>query len=122
MGRNTYESLPKRPLPNRRNIVVTHDPTFAPQGVEVAHSIQEALQLVSEETNAFVIGGANLYEQFMPYANRLYVTWVYRDYNADAYFPAIDATQFRQINISQCLHDDQSALDYAFAIYDRVDN
>ena len=75
MGRKTWESLPKKPLPNRRNIVVTRQKDFQAEGAETANSINEAMKLVEGE-DAFIIGGAEIYKEFLPYATRLYLTLV----------------------------------------------
>ena len=89
MGRNTWNSLPRRPLPKRRNIVLTHDVTFAEEGAEVAHSLQQVLDMVRDEEEAFIMGGAAVYRQFLPFVNHIYVTWVWQDFDADVYFPVI---------------------------------
>lgn len=122
MGRRTYESLPKKPLPKRRNIILTHDADFQPEGVEVAHTLQQAFALVRNEEEAFVIGGANLYQQILPFARRLYVTWVYSDFDADAYFPQIDKSVFRLISQTSKETDDASGLIYNYADYERMPN
>lgn len=120
MGRRTYESLPKRPLPKRRNIVLTHDQNFHPDGVEVAHSIQQVFDLVKDEDESFVMGGATLYQQFLPFVQRLYVTWVYRDFEADVYFPVIDKSTFRLVCQTDKVLDEQSGLIFNYADYERI--
>lgn len=127
MGRRTFESLPKKPLPKRRNIVITHDrdfhyevPPTATGSVVVAHSISEALQLVEGEEEAFVIGGAAIYREMLPLATNLYVTWVYSDFEADAYFPIIDLSEFRQVKITERKQDPESGLWFAYADYVRI--
>ena len=120
MGRNTWDSLPKKPLPKRRNIVVTHDPAFAPEGAEVAHSLQQAMKMVQDEEESFIIGGAGLYRQMLPFVNRLYVTWVYRDFEADVYFPVIDKSLFRLVKETEKVVDEASGLTYNYADYERV--
>lgn len=129
MGRNTFDSLPKKPLPKRRNIVLTHNPDFhfdvpstATGTLEVAHSIADVLNSVRDEEEVFVMGGANLYRQFLPFVQRLYVTWVYQDFEADAFFPTIDRSQFRQISISERQQDPESGLWFAYADYQRILN
>lgn len=89
MGRKTFESL-ARPLPNRRNVVITRRADYNPEGVEVVHSLQEALSLFGPEEEVFITGGGEIYRQAMPLADRLYVTLVCRDYQGDTYFPDID--------------------------------
>lgn len=119
MGRNTWNSLPKRPLPKRRNIVITHDVSFCDNGAEVAHSVAEALAMVSMEEESFVVGGAAVYGQFMPFANRLYVTHVLKDFDADTFFPVIDESVFCKVSESDVFTDEQSGLSYCFANYCR---
>ena len=92
MGRKTLQSLPGgRGLPNRRNIVITRDSDFTAERAEVVHSIDEALALADED--AFVIGGASIYAAMLPYCEKVYLTKVYAEAEADAYFPSLDGWQ-----------------------------
>lgn len=119
MGRNTWNSLPKKPLPNRRNIVVTHDSSFAPDGAEVAHSIQQAMSMIAGEDEAFVMGGAMLYQQFLPFVSRLYVTHVYASYpDADVRFPIIDGSRFVAVHQTEKVLDPKSGLTYNYIDYE----
>lgn len=117
MGRNTWNSLPRRPLPKRRNIVMTHDPSFIADGVEVAHSLQDVISLVRDEDEAFVMGGAEIYRQFLPFAQKLYVTHVHSYFDADVFFPVIDLSRFVAVSDSGTLTDDASGLSYNFIDY-----
>ena len=90
MGRKPWESLPKRPLPGRRNIVVTRDQAFEAEGAEVAFSFREALALAGGEDEVCVIGGGEIYVQALPFADRLDVTHVLADVDGDTHFPPID--------------------------------
>jgi dihydrofolate reductase len=90
MGKKTWESLPKRPLPNRRNIVVTDIPGEQIDGAVMAYSIQDAAGKCEKGEESFIIGGGSIYRQFMPLADRLYITHVHRKAQADIYFPPID--------------------------------
>lgn len=120
MGRRTWESLPKRPLPGRRNIVMTENPDFEAPGAEVVHGVAglfKALKGCDDEV--FVMGGASIYELLLPYTKRLYVTRVYRDYEADVYFPTIDMSEFTLVKFGEPLYDEESGLDYAYEEYDR---
>jgi dihydrofolate reductase len=89
MGDKTWDSLPKKPLPKRRNIVMTLDPDFQADGCEIAHSVEEAMALTAHEEKVFVIGGGTIYRIFMPLAHELYITRIYEDFQADAFFPGI---------------------------------
>ena len=95
MGRKTLQSLPGgRGLPTRRNIVITHDSDFTAERAEVVHSIDEALAMADE--NTFVIGGASIYRAMLPYCDRVYLTKVYADADADAFFPSLDGWQIAE--------------------------
>jgi len=122
MGRNTWNSLPRRPLPKRRNIVLTHNVGFDAEGAEVAHSVEEVMQMVSCEEEAFVMGGAALYQQLLPMAQRLYITHIHASFDADVYFPEVDLTRYRLCSASDPVFDEVSGLTYHYADYERVNN
>lgn len=91
MGYNTYESLPIKPLPKRVNVVLTTK-NIEIEGVVVLHSIEELLQWAktqAQHEEIFIIGGASVYEQMMPYAEKLYITHIFHTFDADTFFPAI---------------------------------
>ena len=93
MGRKTWESLPPRfrPLPGRRNIVISRQADFAAPGAELAASLEAALQLAAQAETAFIIGGEQIYRQAMDVADRLEITEVDLEPEGDAWFPVIDA-------------------------------
>lgn len=100
MGRKTWDSLPdgRRPLPHRTNIVITRDESFAPEGALVAHSIEDAIELAKDEEGSdqiWVIGGGQIYEAALPYADRLYLTEIDDPTDGDAHFPPYD--DFNQV-------------------------
>ncbi len=118
MGKKTYESLPFKPLPKRENIVITRNKNIHFEGCTMANSIEEiATKYTSSEEEIFVIGGANIYEQFLPFANKLYITLVYKDFDGDVFFPNIDESIWKISEKSEILHDERSDLDYAFFTY-----
>lgn len=89
MGRKTFESMGSWALPNRPNIILTHDHTFVSPVCSVVHSVEEALCLCAQYDEIMVIGGRIVYEQFLPVASRLYVTIIHEAYVGDVYFPSI---------------------------------
>ena len=92
MGRKTLESFPGgRPLKNRRNIVLTRDRTFSPDGVEVVHSVEEALSAVANEEEAWVIGGGQVYELLLPHCEKAVVTRNHCVRESDTFFPNLDS-------------------------------
>lgn len=120
MGRRTWESLPKRPLPGRRNIVFTQNPDFEAAGAEVVHSVNDLFTALKGcDDEVFVMGGAAIYELLLPFTNRLYVTRVYREFDADVFFPTIDMSEFTLVSLSDPMFDEESGLDYAYEEYDR---
>lgn len=120
MGRRTWESLPKRPLPGRRNIVFTQNHDYEAPGAEVVHSVNGLFQALKDtDDEVFVMGGAAIYRLLLPFTNRLYVTQVYHDYDADVYFPTIDMSEFTLVSIGEPMFDEASGLDYAYEEYHR---
>lgn len=100
MGRKTWESLPKRPLPGRHNVVVTRDPAYRAEGATVAGSLDEALAIARGEgaEEACVIGGGEIYAAALPLADTLDVTHVLADIDGDTLFPAIDSALWRAVS------------------------
>lgn len=113
MGRRTNEALPRRRLPGRRNIVLTRDASFAVEGVEVAASPSEALGMVDGEAEVFVIGGAQIYEAFLPMASRIFLTVIeHRFERADTFFP--DFSSWAVAERSAAYADEKSGLSFHF--------
>lgn len=118
MGRKTFESI-GRPLPGRRNIVVTANPVWHHEGVEVASSIEAALAKVGGES-AFVIGGATLYEAALPLAQRVYLTAIEASVQGDTYFPPLAPDQWREVAREARRKDDKNSYDVAFVVFERI--
>jgi dihydrofolate reductase len=117
MGRKTFESIGK-PLPNRKNIVISR--TLAPQdGITVVPSIAEALQHVSNETEAFVIGGGAIYRETFPLAQKLYITQVHETYRGDTFFPAINPTEWQEVSRENVACGAQFPHAFSFIVYVR---
>lgn len=119
MGRKTYDSI-GRPLPNRRNIIISRDPALVIEGCEVAGSADAALELCREEAEVMIIGGASFYEQMLPRADRLYLTLVHANVVGDAYFPAITPGEWHEISRSDHSADATNCFDYSFVIFERL--
>lgn len=116
MGRKTFDSI-GRPLPNRRNIVITRNPQWQHEGVEAVSSLQAAAALVGEG-EAFVIGGAQIYGEALPLASRLIVTEIDAEFACDAFFPELDLAVWAETS-RESHHSDGQNFDYAFVIYQR---
>ena len=120
MGRKTFESLPKGALPNRRNIVLTRNAAFTADNVEVFPSLEAALAACQTDEEVFIIGGASVYAEALPYANRLCLTLVEdTPAEADAFFPAIDETEWQVTADETHPTDERHAHPYRFVDYER---
>lgn len=116
MGRKTYESF-GRPLRDRRNIVITRDKNLTLNGCEVVHSLDEAIKLIKEDTEVFIIGGAEIYRQSMAIANKIYLTRIYGDFEGDSYFPAIDDKEWKETSHLEQKADEKNPYPFAFLEY-----
>jgi dihydrofolate reductase len=117
MGRKTYFSLPNGALPNRRNIVITDCPEDCCPSTEIVSSIQEAIQIADKEKENFIIGGGMIYEQFMNMADKLYLTIVHKDYDADVFFPKINYNEWKTISKEEHLEHEPP---YTYLIMERI--
>ena len=121
MGYKTYLSLPnQKALPNRRNIILTTRLDEAPKGFEVADSIKKALEMVKDEEEVFVIGGGMVYEQFLPFANRLYLTRLNKEFEADTFFPYVNFDEWDLVDLEVVDDDPQVDYSYRFEIWERI--
>ncbi len=118
MGRKTFDSIGK-PLPERRNIVLTRDQNYANSEVDVANSIQDVLTYCRDEREIFIIGGANIYEQTRALANRVLMTRVHTTIDGDAFFPELPESEWQLISQDKHLKDEKHAFDYTFEIWER---
>lgn len=121
MGRKTFESI-GRPLPNRKNLVLTRQKDFHfPEGVRLISSLDEVLRpdknRPSEEI--FIIGGGELYKQALPYADRLYITQINENFEGDTFFPSFSEEDWEIISKTPGIRDERNPYDYKFLIYER---
>ena len=120
MGERTFFSLPKHPLPNRRNIVLTDVAGKTFEGAEAAYSIDEMVKCIQGEEEAFVIGGGMVYRQMMPLADKLYITHIHHSWeDADTFFPEIKESEWKLLNAEHHFADEKNPYNYTFATYGR---
>jgi dihydrofolate reductase len=117
MGRKTFDSI-GRPLPKRRNIVVTRNPEWRHEGVDAVTSLQAAIALVGSEP-ASIIGGAQIFNEALPLADRMIVTEIAHVFKCDTFFPPIDRQAWRE-TARETRHSDANGYDYAFVTYEKV--
>lgn len=118
MGRKTFDSI-GRPLPGRRNIVVTENLAWRHDGVEVAHDMKMAMAMV-EAQSAFVIGGATLYAAALPVADRVYLTAIDATVEGDTFFPPLAPDSWREVSRERREQDDKNAYNVEFVVFERV--
>lgn len=120
MGYNTYASLPgRKALPKRRNIIISSHLKDAPEGFEVANSILDAMKLVFNEEKVFVIGGGMIYEQFLPMADKLYLTRIDKKFEADTFFPIVNFNEWELTELQVIDNDPQIDCEYRFETWER---
>jgi len=119
MGQKTFESI-GRPLPNRRNIVLTQDKNLKIAGVEIVYSPEEVENLLDKDTENFVIGGGMIYKLFIDKADRLYITHVDASFpDADTFFPEIIPVVWNEISHQEHKKDSENPFNYTFSVYER---
>lgn len=120
MGRKTYESI-GRPLPGRRNIVVTRNDQLEAPGCDVVTSLDAALELVQDVPEVMMVGGASLYLDTLLMADHIYMTEVHAEVEGDTWFPEIDQKQWREVSRTAFSADEKNEYDYSFVVYERKD-
>ena len=119
MGRKTFESLGK-PLAGRTNIIITRDTTYAVSDCRVVHSLAEGLTTASRHDEILVLGGADIFAQFLPHATRLYLTYVHADFEGDAFFPPFDDADWVETERSELLADTENPHACSFLTLERA--
>lgn len=118
MGRKTFESIGK-PLPGRRNVILTNQKDYKVGGCEVIHSIDE---IQKWDEDCFVIGGASIFEQAMPIVDRLFITYIDEEFDGDTFFPRIDLSNWSLISEEKGPKNEKNPYDYYFQVYIRNNN
>jgi len=121
MGWRTYESLPVKPLPNRKNIVICDLPTASAPGCILVSSIEDACAQCNTAEECFVIGGAMVYRQMIHFAQKLYITRIHHAFEADVWFPEIKAGEWQQQSTVWNESDEKHPYAYSFEVYTRIE-
>ncbi len=117
MGRKTFESM-QNPLPDRKNIVITHDKDYKAKGAVVVHSIDEALKAAKNSEEIMVIGGQKIFEQFMQKAKRIYLTIIGGNFEGDTFFPKL-GKEWKEIKKEEHKGDEKNPHDYSFLMLEK---
>ncbi|MBN2662470.1 MAG: dihydrofolate reductase [Bacteroidales bacterium] len=120
MGRKTFESLPNGALPKRKNIVLTTNTNFIAENCIIVNKIDDIWQHLDNQSENFIIGGSEIYKQFINQAKKLYITRIYGDFNADVFFPEINFNNWDLKEKIENKTDEKHKYDYDFFIYERT--
>ena len=120
MGKKTFESLPSRPLPNRTNIVITDIPGEKIEECIMAYSIEDAISKFDDGKENFIIGGGSVYRQFLPVADKLYLTKVHKCFDADCFFPEINLNEWKLLNREDHGPEGQNDFSFSYLIYEKI--
>ncbi|MBL1321399.1 MAG: type 3 dihydrofolate reductase [Methylophaga sp.] len=119
MGRNTHESI-GRPLPGRQNIIVTKNRSYKTEGCTIVYSTDDALLAAADADEVMVMGGASLYTQLLPQADKLYLTLVHANLEGDTWFPEWHTEEWQQISREDHPADDKNEYPYSFIVYEKM--
>ena len=119
MGRKTFDSMDNKALPNRVNIIMTHEKDYKAEEAIVVHSADEALKAAGNVPEVMVIGGSYIFKEFLPRANRLYLTIIDGDFKGDTFFPEYDITQWKETSYEEHERDKDNPYDYRFVVIER---
>lgn len=121
MGRNTFESIGK-PLPNRTTVIITRNTNYFKDGCLIANSLEDAIELAKEDQEIFIIGGAQIYKQALEkdLVDKLDITIVHEEFEADAFFPEINSSIWKEIAREDFKADEKNKYDYSFVSYKRI--
>ena len=117
MGRKTYESLPNGALPNRRNVVLTRDKDYKCEGCEIVHSVNEVFNICKEDDEVFIIGGEQIYKLFIEKVDKLFLTQVHNEFDADTFFPYFDKNNWSIVKKEDFKSDEKNKFDFSFVDY-----
>lgn len=121
MGRKTFESIDSKPLPKRHNVIITRNTDFEAEGVSIVHSLEDALDLVKDDDQPFVVGGAQVYKLALPHAQQLEITHIHHAFDGgDAFFPEIPSSDWKVTKEEYHPTDEKHAQDFTITRYERV--
>jgi dihydrofolate reductase len=119
MGRKTYESI-GRPLPGRTNVVITRQKDFQAEGCLMAHSVEQAMALCHKDDEVFVIGGAEIYQQTLPVADKIYLTIIHQDFEGETFLFDLDPSVWQETSREDFEMDEKNQYPYSFLILERI--
>jgi dihydrofolate reductase (trimethoprim resistance protein) len=118
LGRKNFESI-GRALPGRRNIILTRDKDYNFDGCEIIHSIEAVFELCKYEEEIFIFGGEQIYNMFLPYVEKMYITKIHYEFEGDTYFPEVNFDEWKEVSVEQGVMNDKNPYYYNFHVYER---
>ena len=120
MGFKTFQSIGETPLPKRKNVILNNNPNYkAPEGCFLAKSIDEVSEMLKSEEEVMVCGGASVYRQFLPIADRLYLTFIHHKFEGDTFFPEFDINKWKETSREDHQPDEKNVYPYSFVVLER---
>ncbi len=119
MGRKTFESFPQ-PLPNRTHIIITRNKDYKAKGAVVVHSLERALEIAKNDPQPFIIGGGEIYKQALPFSDKIELTRVHSDFEADTFFPEIDESEWKLVKKEFHTTDEKHKYAFTYLTYERL--
>lgn len=118
LGRKNLESI-GRALPTRRNIILTRDKDFNFYGCEIVHSIEAVFDLCKNEEEIFIFGGEQIYNIFLPFVEKMYITKIHYEFKGDTFFPEVNFGEWKEVSVEKGVMNDKNPYNYYFHVYER---
>jgi dihydrofolate reductase (trimethoprim resistance protein) len=118
LGRKNFESI-GRALPDRRNIILTRDKDFNFGGCEIAHSMEEVFELSKDEEEIFIFGGEQIYNMFLPFVEKMYITKIHHEFEGDTFFPEVNYGDWNEVSVEKGIMNPSNPYNYYFHVYER---
>lgn len=119
MGRKTFESIGKKPLPERKNIIITRDENYQAEGCTVTNSLNDAIKAAGNTTEIMIVGGSQIYKQALEVADRMYITIIDEKFEGDAFFPEWDEQAWQEISREDFSADEKNRYDFSFVTFEK---
>jgi dihydrofolate reductase len=119
MGRKTYESI-GRPLPGRKNVIITRNKNYKAEGCIVVTSLKEGLEVAKKDSEAFIFGGGEVFKEALPRVTKIYMTRIHQSFNGDTYFPHLDRREWHEVSREDHQPDEVNKYSYSFITYEKI--
>lgn len=118
LGRKNFESI-GRVLPNRSNIILTRDTNFTYKECEIVHSLRDVFELCKKRKEIFIFGGEQIYNMFLPYVEKIYITKIHHEFEGDTFFPEVNFDEWKEVSVEKGILNAKNPYNYYFHVYER---